>query len=137
MMERRRPVAAADSRRSKKLRWIGVAAVVAAIIAFGWAAANPPQGGPHTTTLEDGSLLIVGEGNAVTDTFEVRPGWHIDWSSEGPRFSFAITGDRDFGTIIDEEGEIAGITNPVGSGRYALEITAEGPWEITIFPGRG
>jgi hypothetical protein len=136
MTERRRHVRESESPRRGKAPWIALLAVV--IVAAGvWAAILLLDRGPKTTILENGSIYIVGEGNATTDTFEVREAWHIDWSSEGPRFSFAITGDRDFGTIVDEEGEISGITNPVGTGRFALEITAEGPWEITIFPGVG
>ena len=75
-----------------------------------------------------------GGGNQTTGTFLVREGWSIDWQHDSV-FSFAIRGDRDFGTVIDEKGSGSGVTSPVGGGTFHLDVTANGPWEIRIIQG--
>ena len=84
-----------------------------------------------------GSTVAEFEGDAdeVTSSFDVREGWAIHWESSGDAFSFAINGDRDFGTVIDIDEPGNGITSPTGSGTYHLEITADGPWTVTITQG--
>jgi hypothetical protein len=76
-----------------------------------------------------------GDGDEITDEFQVREGWTIHWENSGVRFAFAITGDRDFGTVIEQDEPASGVTSPVGEGTFRLEIEAEGPWEIRIVQG--
>jgi hypothetical protein len=76
-----------------------------------------------------------GDGDQTTESFSVREGWSIHWENSGSEFSFAITGDRDFGTVIDQDEPGSGVTSPVGEGTYQLEIQAEGPWEVRIVQG--
>lgn len=75
-----------------------------------------------------------GDRPQTTPSFSVRAGWGIHWESTGP-FSFAIRGDRDFGTVISTDGPGSGITSPTGEGTYFLEVDAAGPWTITISQG--
>ena len=102
-------------------------------------------GGWWLFTLGPGAALLsppgstvasfTGEGNQATGTFSVRSGWSIQWESRGPSFSFAIRGDRDFGTVITVDEPTSGVTNPTGSGSYFLDVTAEGAWQIDIIQG--
>jgi len=74
-----------------------------------------------------------GTGDQTTDSFTVKQGWQIQWRNTGKSFSFAITGDRDYGTIIKQTKPASGVTSPVGSGKFRLKIAAEGGWSIQIF----
>jgi hypothetical protein len=76
-----------------------------------------------------------GQSNQTTDSFSVREGWSIRWESQGPSFSYAIRGDRDFGTVITVDEPTSGVTNPTGSGSYFLDITAEGAWQVEVIQG--
>lgn len=76
-----------------------------------------------------------GDGDQTTDSFTVREGWAIEWQSSGERFAYAIRGDRDFGTVIDIDAPGNGVTSPTGSGTFFLDVTAEGPWSITVRQG--
>jgi hypothetical protein len=94
--------------------------------------------GPGTRlTSPPGSTVaeFSGTGDEVTDTFQVREGWDIHWQNGGDRFAFAISGDRDFGTVIDQREPGSGITSPVGGGTFRLEITADGDWSVEIRQG--
>lgn len=94
--------------------------------------------GPGQTLVSPAGSTVAefsGEGDQTTDEFEVREGWAIHWENSGESFSFAITGDRDFGTVIDQSEPGSGVTSPVGAGAYRLEIAAEGPWAIRIVQG--
>jgi len=119
-------------------RWLMVAVglVVGAILLVGawWLFTQ----GPGTALLSPpGSTVATfsGEGNQSTESFSVRDGWSIQWESQGPSFSYAIRGDRDFGTVITVDEPTSGVTNPTGSGTYHLEVTAEGAWQIDIIQG--
>jgi hypothetical protein len=76
-----------------------------------------------------------GEGDQTTDAFEVRGQWQVHWENSGASFAFAINGDQDLGTIVQQEGPGSGVTSVVAGGIFHLEITAEGPWEIRIAQG--
>lgn len=78
---------------------------------------------------------FAGEGDQTTNRFQVDQGWQIHWETTGERFAFAITGDTDYGTVIEQEGPGSGITSPVGSGSFRLEVTAEGSWDVTVVQG--
>lgn len=76
-----------------------------------------------------------GSGDRITEAFSVREGWSIHWENTGDRFAFAISGDRDLGTVVEQEEPASGVTSPVGGGTFRLEITAEGPWSVRIVQG--
>ena len=73
-----------------------------------------------------------GRANESTKAFKVRKGWRIEWSHTGKKFAFAIHGDHDFGTVIDQKKPGSGVSSPAVSGTYSLEVTANGPWRIQI-----
>jgi hypothetical protein len=78
---------------------------------------------------------FTGDANQITTSFTVRDGWAINWQSSGSSFAFAIKGDRDYGTVVNNAGPGSGITSPAGSGTFHLEVTAVGPWTIDITQG--
>jgi len=82
-------------------------------------------------------LQVSGSGDKVSSTFEVRPGWQIVWRTDGPRFSIAVRGDRDFGTVVDQAGASSGAIALPSSGMLHLEVTAKGPWSIKVLQGQG
>lgn len=64
-------------------------------------------------------------------------GWQIQWKTDGDRIAIAVTGDQDLGTVVDVPGPASGVTSPPVSGTFRLEITADGPWSITVIQGTG
>lgn len=87
-------------------------------------ATDPP---PPTTVLE-----IEGTGDLISEAFEVSEGWQIVWQTDGESFEFALRGDQDVGTVVDQTGSSSGVTSIVPSGRFYLEINAKGPWSIKV-----
>lgn len=73
-----------------------------------------------------------GTADETTDAFQVHEGWQLHWETTGEAFAFAITGDRNFGTVVRQEGPGSGITSPIGAGIFRLEIKAKGPWSVRI-----
>lgn len=128
------PESTREARRRRRL-WVATLAVfLLAILAaalYWYMIHGPGQASPPGSTV----LEFSGEGNETTEPFSVRPGWRIDWENEGDQFSFAIRGDRDFGTVVEQQEPGSGITSPTGGGSYHLEVTATGPWSITVFQG--
>jgi hypothetical protein len=96
------------------------------------ASASTPTGEPpaHVVVLD-----ISGSGDLTSEPFEVREGWQVQWQTEGEAFTFAIRGDQDLGTIIDEQGPASGVTSPVPTGTFRIEVSAVGPWSIQVFQG--
>ena len=76
-----------------------------------------------------------GSDDLVTDSFTVRGQWQVHWENQGDQFTFAIRGDEDLGTIIDQSEPGSGVTNVVAGGMFHLEVTAEGPWTVRITQG--
>lgn len=111
---------------------IGALAVLAALGVGGYVLFGQLRGGPQESAAPGVIAQFDGDGDKTTNTFTVNEGWQIQWETTGSAFTFAITGDRDFGTVIEQDGPGSGITSPVGSGTYRLEITAEGPWAVDI-----
>jgi hypothetical protein len=85
---------------------------------------------PESTVLQ-----FSGSGDQTTPPFQVREAWDIQWESMGDRFSLAIRGDRDFGTVIEVDEAGSGVTSPTGAGSYYLEVTADGAWSVRITQG--
>lgn len=119
-------------RGRSELLIIGALVVLAAVSLGAYVLLGKPNGGPSGTTAPGVIAQFDGDGDKTTDTFQVDEGWQIQWETTGKAFSFAITGDKDFGTVIQQEGPGSGITSPVGSGTYRLEIIADGPWSVQV-----
>jgi hypothetical protein len=119
--------------RARRPAVVAVAVGLVVVLALWYVAAGPgsSRGGPA------GSVVVAADGDAdlTTEPFEVRRGWSISWETEGPHFEFAIRGDTDIGTVINEDGPANGITSPVPAGSFRLEITADGPWRIEVRQG--
>jgi hypothetical protein len=93
--------------------------------------------GPGRPGGEAGSVIadLSGSGNTQSPTFFARENWQIEWQTEGQAFSFAIHGDVDFGTVVTQDGPGSGISSPTATGDFFIEVTAEGPWSITVTQG--
>jgi hypothetical protein len=76
-----------------------------------------------------------GESDQTTSEFTVRGQWQVHWENQGDEFSFAITGDKDLGTIVDQTEPGSGVTNVVAAGTFNLQVHASGPWTIQITQG--
>jgi len=114
--------------------WGGGAAVIVLIGFIFWFMAN----GPGARLISPAGSTVVeytGTGDTATPTFEVRDGWKIRWSVSGTRLTIAVRGDRNLGTVVSVEESRTGVTSPPAGGRYHLEVTAAGPWTITILQG--
>jgi hypothetical protein len=57
------------------------------------------------------------------------------WQTDGERFEFAVRGDQDLGTIVDETGSASGVTSLAPEGTFHIEVTAQGPWSIKVVQG--
>lgn len=113
--------------------------VVLAAVAVGlyvvWSSRSNGADGSDQSADPNVVAELAGDGDETTDSFDVDEGWQIHWENTGERFAFAITGDTDFGTVIEQDGPGNGITSPVGSGTFQMEVSAEGSWEIQIIQG--
>jgi hypothetical protein len=120
-------------RRGRRARVLIVSAIIlAAAVVVGYVAIQAflgPGGGPGDPTVV---AEFSGDGDQITTDFTVSGDWRIRWQTDGPRFAFAVRGERDLGTIITREGTANGVTSVVPSGTFRLEITAEGPWTVRI-----
>jgi len=73
-----------------------------------------------------------GTGDAISEPFDASAGLRIEWKTTGRTFRIAMTGDQDLGTIVNESGSASGVISVAVSGTFHLEVTAEGPWSITV-----
>jgi hypothetical protein len=121
-----------DRNRRRPLTILAIVMVIVAAAALGFYLTRPDAN--ETTTSIERSVVaeFSDDGNLVTDTFDVERGWQIHWETEGTSFAFAITGGFDYGTVIKEKGPGSGVTSPVGSGNFRLEVKAKGPWSVKI-----
>ena len=107
--------------------------LVLAVVGIAWYfTLGPARGGGQPRSVV---AHFSGSGDLKTDSFVVRKGWQIEWKTDGEKFAFAVKGDVDMGTVVDQATAGSGITSPVPSGMFSLEVTAKGPWEITILQG--
>ena len=125
-------------RRAVHLTPVLVAAlvIVTAACSDGTSPASSTSSRSSPASQRVGSELVAefsGSGDQETAEFTVQEGWEIRWETSGESFRFAITGDKDFGTVVDQQGEGGGVTNPAGQGAFRLFITAVGPWTVSIF----
>ena len=113
------------------------AAAVGAFFAFRGDDHKPPNNAVSTrkgspTAERDVVAESNGDGDQETKSFTVKEGWEIRWETTGASLQVAITGDRDFGTVVNQVGAGGGATYPVGSGTFRLVIKARGPWTIKV-----
>jgi hypothetical protein len=81
-------------------------------------------------------LEMSGTGNALSDSFFASTGWQIQWQTEGGQFILAVTGDPLVGVLVDQPGPASGVRSVPSQGRFNVEVTAKGPWRITVLqPG--
>jgi hypothetical protein len=76
-----------------------------------------------------------GDANQASQEFYARSGWRVEWENTGASFSYTIHGDTEFGTVVTQEGPGNGITSPVPTGHFSIEVVAEGPWTLTVYQG--
>lgn len=127
------PVAAKRNRR----RWLIVAVLIVAIllVALGYWLFTEGPGARLLSPPRSSVTEFAGEGDQITSSFRVRQGWQIRWESSGARFALTIRGDRNFGTVVNEDEPASGVTSPPAPGTFHLEVSAEGPWTITVLQG--
>jgi hypothetical protein len=82
-------------------------------------------------------LTLDGAANEVSELFDAVPGWQIQWQTDGERFSFAVTGDQDLGTIVDQPGPASGLISIAPGGAFRISVKAKGSWRIVVSQGRG
>ena len=80
-------------------------------------------------------LTMQGDSHDVSDSFEVKPGWQIQWQIDGSSIAIAGTGDQNLGILVNQEGPASGVTGIAQGGVFRLEIAANGPWTITVIDG--
>ena len=80
-------------------------------------------------------LTMQGDSHDVSDSFEVKPGWQIQWQIDGSSIAIAGTGDQNLGILVNQEGPASGVTGIAQGGVFRLEIAANGPWSITVIDG--
>jgi hypothetical protein len=71
----------------------------------------------------------------VSPSFDVIQGWQIVWQTDGPKFAFAVRGDQDLGTIVEQAEASSGTTSLSPAGTFHIEVTADGPWSIKVLQG--
>lgn len=130
------PATGAVRARILRIRWRWPAAallgaVLVAALGY-WFLAGPGRaGGPPGSVLAD----LAGEGDALSDSFFARRGWQIEWETSGTHFAYTIRGDVEFGQVINQNGPGNGITSPVPTGTFRIQVSAEGPWSIKVIQG--
>jgi hypothetical protein len=81
-------------------------------------------------------LTVEGDSHDVSDAFEVKPGWQIQWHIDGSSIAIAVTGDSNLGVLVEKPGPASGVTGVAQGGAFRLEIVATGPWRITVIDGQ-
>lgn len=119
--------------RRRVLALVGATVILAVTAAVGyWLLAGPGRlGGDSGSTL----VALSGDGNKISGPFDARRGWQIEWENSGQYFSFTIHGDVEFGQVITQNGPGSGITSPVPTGHFFIEVVAQGPWSIKVTQG--
>lgn len=139
MTDYRNPAPSARPRDGRRRPgWIVIAVGVVLLLAVGIGAYWFLTQGPGNRLVSPGGSDITefsGEGNQTTASFAVRGQWQVHWENSGESFAFAIEGDHDLGTIVEQDGPGSGVTSVVAGGTFHVEITAAGPWEIRITQG--
>lgn len=80
-------------------------------------------------------LTLEGDSHDVSDSFEVKPGWQIQWQIDGSSIAIAVTGDSNLGVLVENPGPASGVTGIAPGGAFRLEIVATRAWKITVIDG--
>lgn len=99
------------------------------------AAVSDPPSDEAPQPQGDVILALDGEGEAISDHFEVEGNWELRWESRGSgAFSVELFSDdgASRGIIAQGEGGEDGSAFASEEGRFSLLITAEGPWSIRV-----
>jgi hypothetical protein len=96
------------------------------------ATASPTATATSVTVFE-----MEGTGDATSEPFDASAGLRIEWKTTGKTFRIAMTGDQDLGTIVNQSGPASGSISVAVTGTFHLEVTADGPWSITVLQGGG
>lgn len=96
-------------------------------------ASPSPSAGPTGTP--EILFSIEGTKHEVTDNFEAKPGWQIQWEIDGDALAIAVSGDPNLGVVVDQKGPASGVTGIAQGGTFTLDIVASGPWKITVIEG--
>jgi hypothetical protein len=127
--ERRGP-AAGRAPRSWLVAAVGLLVVAAIVVVVALALLGRRGGEPGSTILE-----IAGRANETSEPFYARQGWSIEWENTGEYFSYTIHGDIEFGQVITQNGPGNGVTSPVPTGTFFIEVVAQGAWSIKVVQG--
>ena len=94
---------------------------------------------PTTTpaTPQEVIFSIEGTTHDVTDSFEAKPGWQIQWHMDGDAIAIAVSGNPNLGLVIEQEGPASGVTGIAEGGEFSLNIAADGAWKVTVIDGEG
>ena len=112
----------------------GVAGVILLVLGGYWFMAEGP-GARIISPPESVVAEFTGTGDDVTESFDVRRGWRMDWSTTGDAMTIAIRGDQNMGTVVTTDEPASGTTDPPAGGVFHLEVGAEGDWTVTILQG--
>jgi hypothetical protein len=115
-------------RRGPAIAIVLVVLAVAAVGAYFLLKPDSDDGPPQRRVVASFS----GSGNDTTQTFRVTKPWRIEWRNAGKRFAIAITGDRDFGTVVEREKPGAGVTTAEVAGTFRLVVKAKGAWSAKV-----
>ena len=88
--------------------------------------------GPTSTHVPGLLLDISGDGDAVSEEFSVSRGWRIQWQIDGPSIVLTLRDADGTTKILEQPGPAVGVTQPIPSGTFTLEINAEGPWTLRV-----
>jgi hypothetical protein len=82
-------------------------------------------------------LELKATGNKRSAQFDVLVGWQIQWETQSDHIVVELTRAKPLGKVIDEDGPASGVTSPPQGGTFRLQVTADGPWSITVIQGTG
>ena len=112
--------------------WFVIAVVVLAVAATGVYFLLRPGSDGEPRAQRTAVASFNGSGNDTTQMFRVTKPWRIEWRNAGKRFAIAITGDRDFGTVVERSKPGAGVTTAEVTGTFRLVVKAKGTWSAKI-----
>ena len=94
-----------------------------------------PVEASDSVTRQEVIFSVEGTSHDVTDSFEAKAGWQIQWQIDGDAIAIAVTGDPNLGVVIDQKGPASGVTGIAQGGEFALNIVGAGPWKVTVIEG--
>jgi hypothetical protein len=99
---------------------------------LGLAACSSGSSGSPSRQIKPTAAAFSGTGNMSTPAFTVADGWEIQWTTEGNRFQVAARGAENLVVVVKRTEPGGGSTFPQGRGTFRLQVSAKGPWTITV-----